>query len=370
MKKALFYVSVILSLQNSIAMEARLQVDSGNALANLPQKPYNPELYQKGLQTAREEATFTFQVIPPSLPFSPFTLHLTHHRLPFDILNPYTKKLISDANTIVIEPSQIEDEPLDKRDEYIEVFKKLFVDKACHQKIKEELKSEDYERLRYFCIKVVPKLFEAGYFVQFEELNASCFCFYLRQILFYKKACTGMDLQIESFALNSSKILTGLDFFFGDFISLGEQRVQAFQKDRLDHFLFQDISFYLNEIDNLSSEPLVKDSDDTGKPWNVFYKQGNFFSLSLLADQENEKADVDCVYARNLQWIPRIKEIISSPARYLAPISINVGYGHHGLLGKLEKEKFEIMILNKNGEWYPFSYLQSYADFRKLSDCP
>ena len=45
---------------------------------------------------------------------------------------------------------------------------------------------------------------------------------------------------------------------------------------------------------------------------------------------------------------------------------INVGAGHHGLLGLLEQEGFEVMILNKNGEWYPFAYAQDYKNFRDL----
>jgi len=159
MNKIFFYILMLLCLEKGIAMDRSLLVDLDNDYAKIPQKPYEKHLYEKGAQTAREEATFTFRIIPPDSNFSPFTLHLTSHRLSFDILSPHTQKLINTANTIVIEPIPEEDEPLELRPHLEAIFKEHLIDPESHKKLKSEMTLQDYENLKLYCKKKTPQLF-------------------------------------------------------------------------------------------------------------------------------------------------------------------------------------------------------------------
>ncbi len=58
-----------------------------------------------------------------------------------------------------------------------------------------------------------------------------------------------------------------------------------------------------------------------------------------------------------------IKEILMSPDRYPPPIVMNMGFGHHGILKLLEDDGFKVMIFNKDGEPFPFSYTQAFASY-------
>jgi hypothetical protein len=126
--------------------------------------------------------------------------------------------------------------------------------------------------------------------------------------------------------------------------------------------LTQDISYYLHILS--SDAPNSTQDLNLDNPWNSYYTAGNFFKISYLSDQENSN-DIDNVRIRNLKCMPRIKEILYATERYPSPIAINIGYGHHGILGLLEKEEFEVSILNKTEEAFSFLYRQSYEAFQK-----
>jgi hypothetical protein len=204
--------------------------------------------------------------------------------------------------------------------------------------------------------------------IEFEHISPLAFCFLLRSAYKEKRDSNGMDRQIEKISIDGRKILAGLESCFENFITLMPQRIQlwrqaqekflAEQCSTFDawHLDTQDICWYLNELD--------KENVHTDNPWDDHYKNGNFFQISYLSDQANIQ-DIDSVMERNHKWIPKIKKFIMLPDCYPLPLIINVGFGHHGLLGLLENEQFEIMILNKSGETYPFHYTQDYEVFKR-----
>gem|GEM_PF-3563967 len=319
---------------------------------------YEQEAYEKGIFTAQQDASFTFQVHHKD--FVPFIIHFTNHSLPISALSESTYRQLQDAQTIVLEPIPWDDEPKALHPRIEEVFKKHLVDPSSHQSLKSELSEQDYEKLTTYFWKAAPKFFTEGYFAKFEELNSLAFCFFLRKLQKSEEAKNGMDSQIEQLAIEKGKTLTGLESFFEKFITEMPLALQVLQQTR-GPFLTQDITWYLH---NLSSETPTHPEESLSNPWNSHYAAGKFFLLCYLSDQENAN-DIDNVKVRDSKWIPRIKEILGTPNRYPSPLAINVGYGHHGLLSLLEEEKFEILILNKKGEAYPFRYTQSYETFRQ-----
>ena len=314
--------------------------------------------YEKGIFTAQQDASFTFQVHHKD--FTPFTIHFTNHNLPISILSVSTCQILQNAQTIVLEPIPWDDEPKERQPHLEEIFKKYLVDASSHQMLKSELSGQDYEKLTTYCRKVIPKIFTEDYFVKFEDLNSLSFCFFLRKLQKSEEASNGMDQQIEQLAIEREKTLTGLESFFEKLITEMPLALQVLQQTR-GPFLIQDISWYLH---NLSSETPTHPEERLNNPWNSHYTEGKFFLLCSLSDQENAN-DVDNVKIRDQKWAPRIKDILGATNCYPSPIAMNVGYGHHGILSILEKEGFEVWILSKKGEAYPFQYTQSYAAFQK-----
>lgn len=339
------------------SMSGLSQAMEDSTLTSTRSLSYRQGDYEKGIFTAQQDASFTFQVYHKD--FAPFIIHFTSHSLPISALSESTYQRLQAAQTIVLEPIPWDDEPkaLDPRVE--EVFKKHFVDPDAHQRLKNELPEQDYEKLTTYFWKAAPKFFTEGYFAKFEELNSLAFCFFLRKLQKSEEAKNGMDSQIEQLAIEKGKTLTGLESFFEKFITEMPLALQGLQQTR-GPFLTQDITWYLHNLSEMPTHP----EGGLSNPWNSHYAAGEFFLLCHLSDQENTN-DIDNVKVRDSKWIPRIKEILGAPNHYSSPIAINVGYGHHGLLSFLEEEKFEILILNKKGEAYPFRYTQSYETFRQ-----
>lgn len=314
--------------------------------------------YEKAIFTAQQNASFTFQIHHKD--FAPFTIHFTNHNLPISTLSESTCQILQNAQTIVLELIPWDDEPKDRQPHLEEVFKKHLIDPDSHQRLKSELSEQDYEKLTTYCRKVIPKIFTEDYFVKFEDLNSLAFCFFLRKFQKSEETKNGMDWQIEQFALEKEKALTGLESVFEKLITEMPQALLVMQQTR-GHFLTQDISWYLH---NLSSDTPTHPKGGLNNPWDSHYTEGKFFLLCFLSDQENAN-DIDNVKIRDPKWVPRIKEILNATDRYPSPIAINVGYGHHGILRILESEGFEIFILNTKGEAFPFLYTQNYEAFQK-----
>lgn len=333
---------------------------------------------QHAYKTACEQATFTFQVETSKT--SPFFIHFTYHFLPLSEVSAHTQNLLKEANTIVIEPMPtMEDEPLDQLEEAYKVFEEYCVDGEFHKEFQNYMSEksslnhyneikEKYEKIKKESNVPFAIMFRK-YTVGFEKISPFFILHFANKINENGEKQKGMDIEIDNYALKHQKIRTGLDSVLGSYIMQTPRRlprpkdISSEQRIEINQKLYAQL--YYSNHPQLVEKPKPISEELEENRWHNTYRKGQFFQHAFDSDQENSQGDHDCVYERNIKWVPRIEEIITSPERYPSPVMICMGAGHHDMLRHCEEKGYSLKILNQNGTWHSFPYTQLYQRFQK-----
>lgn len=252
------------------------------------------EIEELAYKTACEQATFTFRVDTQINEVeTSFFIHFTDHYLPFSCLSAHTKKLLDSANTVVIEPRPLEDEPLDQMEKAYEVFQKYCMDAEFHGEFHNYMKTtclpyynelkEKYEKFKSIGENPLEKMVRK-YDIKFEDLSPLFISNIKDRNDSRREGEKGMDNEIDKYALEHKKTRTGLDSVLKNFIFMTPKRLtleklSPEQKKSINQYLYAQLYYSKHPQEAEEIKKKTENSDDD--TWDATYKNGHFSKLSL-----------------------------------------------------------------------------------------